>query len=253
MFGGAGSLDVLLFSILVTMMSSTLSNAIPCEDARLKCAYRSGCGLALQHYLTGCTLQGDNCTETCQHALIAVTSTDQGKELMTCECAHDDEMCKRSKSKVEICRASVTTVMNKTRVSCKMATWICNFDPLCQMALAYYNGYCKSMFKGKKCTHRCRNSISILQKQEKAAKLNNCICDGTEDYDCRGIHRNMNVLCFGKLHHDYHEVQKPVEDGNNRQNEILPDGVPGDAVRLRVDDTTLASLLLALFFLIRRD
>lgn len=62
-------------------------NPIPCEEARMKCAYRVGCGMALQNYLMGCSavLQGPPptyCPETCQHSLIALTSTEEGKELM---------------------------------------------------------------------------------------------------------------------------------------------------------------------------
>ena len=68
-----------------SILSST-NNSMRCDDARLRCAYRTGCGMALQHYLTRCTLvlQGDisECPESCQHALIALTSTDEGKELM---------------------------------------------------------------------------------------------------------------------------------------------------------------------------
>lgn len=62
------------------------SNATRCDDARMRCAYRTGCGRALTHYLTRCAsvLQGDisDCPEFCQHALIGLTSTDEGKELM---------------------------------------------------------------------------------------------------------------------------------------------------------------------------
>lgn len=58
-----------------------------CDDARLRCAYRTGCGRALQHYLTLCAsvLQGgvNDCPEICQHALIGLMSTDEGKDLMT--------------------------------------------------------------------------------------------------------------------------------------------------------------------------
>lgn len=70
--------------------------------------------------------------------------------------------------------------------------------------------------------YRCRNSIDILTRQEKAAKLNTCICDGNENYDCKGIHRNMNFLCFGKIHHDYHEVKNTLPD--TRTNEITNTG-----------------------------
>ncbi|XP_015185267.1 PREDICTED: growth arrest-specific protein 1-like isoform X2 [Polistes dominula] len=215
--------DVVLVSMmLLTMMFTyTKSTSISCEDARLRCAYRIGCGMALQHYVTGCAsvLQGDKCSESCQHALIALTSTDEGKELMMCQCTPDDEFCQQSKQKVENCRSSVTTAMNKTRVSCRIATWICNADALCQTALSYYNKFCKSMFHGKKCTHRCRNSLNILRRQEKAAKLTTCLCDGSEEYDCKGIHHNMNTLCFGKIHHDYQQAKKDVDD--TRTNDIL--------------------------------
>ncbi|KAK0181353.1 hypothetical protein PV327_003645 [Microctonus hyperodae] len=220
---------VILAFVVVTInatnnmtISTTIAIKAPirCEDARLKCAYRTGCGRALQQYLTSCAavFQGDSniCHESCQHALIALTSTDEGKELMTCECAKEDIMCLKTKERVEICRSSVNSAMNRTRVSCRIATWICNADALCSTALYYYNGFCKSMFHGKKCTHRCRNSIDILTRQEKAAKLNTCICDGAEDYDCKGIHYNMNLLCFGKILHEYNNVLLP----DTRTNEV---------------------------------
>ena len=70
---------------------------------------------------------------------------------------------------------------------------------------------------------RCRNSIGILTRQEKAAKLNTCICDGREDYDCKQIHHNMNALCFNRLHHEYHDVTRLEADirtnGVNRNGE----------------------------------
>jgi hypothetical protein len=59
-----------------------------CENARLRCAYRGGCGHALQNYLMGCSFLLDDsvtlkyCPEPCQHALIALTSSEEGKNLM---------------------------------------------------------------------------------------------------------------------------------------------------------------------------
>ncbi|XP_069701013.1 growth arrest-specific protein 1-like [Periplaneta americana] len=170
-----------------------------CEEARLKCAYRTGCGMALQNYIVGCSAvlhgPGTSCPETCQHALIALTSTEEGKDLMTCSCT--DEFCEESKRKVEICRPHVLlATQNETVVTCRIAQWICAADALCSTALDYYNRFCRAMFQGKKCTHRCNNSISILRRQEKAAKLNSCRCDGREEYDCPRIRTNMARLCF---------------------------------------------------------
>lgn len=173
-----------------------------CNETRLKCAFRSGCGTALNNYLQFCAADlsrnATTCPEACQHALIGLASTEEGKKLMECKCKVGDTMCEKPKQQAEICRSSVTAAMSKPRLSCRVASSICNADVLCSTALFYYNQNCKSMFKGKKCSHRCLNSIEILARQEKAEKLNTCVCDGNEDYNCKSIHRNMNVLCFGK-------------------------------------------------------
>lgn len=252
-------MDIVLITIVISMSSlikcsNSLStnNSMRCDDARLRCAYRTGCGMALQHYLTRCTsvLHGEmnKCPEICQHALIALTSTDEGQELMRCDCTQEDHLCMQSKQKVEVCRSSVIAAMNKTRVSCRIATWICNADAICSTALAYYNGYCKSMFHGKKCTHRCRNSINILRRQEKADKLNTCYCDGAEDYDCKSIHRNMNVLCYKKSHHIYHDEKKLNDDTStnnipNRSSNAV--GIDSTSVINRI--TFFASMVLLFF------
>lgn len=114
---------------------------------------------------------------------------------LQCECS--DDFCVESKQRVEVCRPQVTIAnRNETVVSCRVAQWICAADALCSTALDYYNRFCRAMFHGKKCSHRCMNSISILRRQEKAAKLSNCKCDGSEDYDCPQIQHNMARLCF---------------------------------------------------------
>ncbi|XP_054278783.1 growth arrest-specific protein 1-like [Macrosteles quadrilineatus] len=174
---------------------------VSCEEARLKCAYRTGCGMALQNYMVGCSSvlrdSGAHCPESCQHALIALTSTDEGKDLMSCECT--DELCKETKERVEVCRPHVLrATRNESIVSCRVAEWICGADGVCSTALDYYHRYCRSMFLGRKCSNRCKNSISILRRQEKAAKLTTCVCDGREEYDCEQIHINMARLCFHK-------------------------------------------------------
>lgn len=88
MFRGVERLRTTLVSLLLlTVCTTSISAVMSCEDARLRCAYRSGCGMALQQYLTRCSsvLGGavGGCPEICLHALIALTSTDEGKELMT--------------------------------------------------------------------------------------------------------------------------------------------------------------------------
>jgi hypothetical protein len=69
-------------------------------------------------------------------------------------------------------------------------------DPLCSTALNYYNKNCQAMFKGGKCSKRCKNSLDILMRQESAGNLATCFCDGTEDFKCKEIRENTDSLCF---------------------------------------------------------
>jgi growth arrest-specific protein 1 len=189
------------------------ATSLPCEQARMRCAYRVGCGMALQNYVVGCSgvLQGPpptQCPEICHHSLIALTSTEEGKDLMNCKCS--DEYCEDQKLRSEICRPEVMKTIGSPVVSCRVAQWICAADTQCSTALKYYNQYCRAMFHGKKCTPRCNNSISILRRQEKAAKLTTCKCDGFEDYDCRGIQKNMAKLCFHKHNHHHQNATRHV-------------------------------------------
>uniref|UniRef100_T1IMB0 furin n=1 Tax=Strigamia maritima TaxID=126957 RepID=T1IMB0_STRMM len=173
-----------------------------CDVARAKCHFRDGCGLALRNYMFDCAdmMAGRTarCSESCSRALIALMSTEEGQLLVGCDCG-DNEFCTQSKQRVEVCRPLVTGAMEKSAVvSCSVAHWICKVDSLCNTALAYYHRFCRSMIHGRKCTPRCNNSIAILNRQEKADKLRTCFCDGSEEYDCNSIKRNMQHLCFKK-------------------------------------------------------
>lgn len=108
-------------------------------------------------------------------------------------------MCLNSKSRVEVCRSQVVRAHhNDTILPCTLAHMICQADASCTAALDFYYMYCKSMFQGKKCTHKCRNALEILRRQEKSMKLQSCMCDGKEEYDCPQIRANMAKLCFHK-------------------------------------------------------
>lgn len=98
------------------------------------------------------------------------------------------------------------------------------------------------MFRGQECTYRCRNSINILRRQEKAKKLNTCICDGTENYDCKAIHRHMKVLCFGKGR-DYNTAKKTVDEKLLNKINRAADGIPD-----LINGTMLATIILLLLF-----
>lgn len=131
--------------------------------------------------------------------------------LFPLQCTCSDDFCLDAKRRVEICRPNVT-LANKdgTIVSCLIAEFICAADNECSTALYYYKRHCKSMFHGRKCTHRCSNAISILKRQEKATKLENCKCDGREDYDCTKIQKNMATLCFKDRRKQPHIIHPPT-------------------------------------------
>jgi len=62
------------------------AHEVKCPAARLACAYRAGCGLALQSYAVACHAlnkeAGSKCSSHCRHALIALLSTVEGARLM---------------------------------------------------------------------------------------------------------------------------------------------------------------------------
>jgi len=186
------------------------AHEVGCNQATMACAYRGGCGLALQQYMQSCsdlvTGVTDTCSKDCRFALIALLSTPEGKRLMECSC--EDSNCHLQKARVEPCRTEVTwNTSPDTVVSCSAATWICAADTLCSTAMDYYNRNCQKMFMGKKCSRRCKNSLDIMLRQKSAAKLATCYCEGTEDFECINIRRNTDVLCFGKK-----EVVEMVEN-----------------------------------------
>ena len=192
---------------------------VVCSQASLVCANREGCGLALQHYISSCsdlvTGATKTCSKDCRLALIALLSTPEGERLMECQC--QDEDCLLQKERVEPCRSEVTwNTRQDTVVSCTAATWICAADPLCSTAMDYYNRNCQKMFKGIKCSRRCKNSLDILLRQKAAGKLSTCYCEGTEDFECVNIRRNTDVLCFGKKDPLLEDIEDNSVDGDQK-------------------------------------
>ena len=153
-----------------------------------------------------------------------------------CNCSND-EFCLQSKKNIKPCQDEVIhATQEDTVVSCTAAQWICAADPMCSTALEYYNRFCQAMFRGKKCSARCMNSIDILRRQKAAQKLENCRCDGTEEYDCQNIKINMENLCFA-----------PEET-----NEIDVDGYPKKSNSFRVQVHKWLILLVTLFSVLFR-
>lgn len=116
--------------------------------------------------------------------------------LLQCQC--EDEYCGEAKQRIEVCRPQVLSGAANATNSCRLSQLICLADAQCATALDYYNQLCRSVYRGRKCSNKCLNSIEILRKQEKAAALTVCRCDGNEDYDCPRMQNNLARLCFHK-------------------------------------------------------
>ncbi|XP_042206231.1 growth arrest-specific protein 1-like [Homarus americanus] len=223
-----------------TTWKPSVAPRILCEEARIKCALRGGCGMALQNYMLGCAdlMSGriDYCDEYCKNSLIALTSTEEGHILMDCVCS--DDYCRETKARVEVCREEVVVAnADSSVVSCSVAHWICSADTLCSTAIGYYDRFCRKMFAGKGCSHRCNNSISILQRQKAAAKLETCVCDGTEAFDCAGIKLNMARLCFHQF--DEEQLEKEEEETNEVDTTAASKARLNSAPGLRTDQNVL--------------
>ncbi|XP_047536400.1 growth arrest-specific protein 1-like [Vanessa atalanta] len=188
--------------LLVAVLSLTVvaAGSTSCEDARMRCLYRTGCGAAINNYMNLCnevlSKPTTVCPKACEHALIALTSTEEGKELMNCQC--EDQYCLDAKKRIDVCRPQVLRGAANATSSCRLSQLICLADAQCATALGYYYQLCRSVYRGKKCSNKCLNSIEILRKQEKAAALTVCRCDGNEDYDCPRMQNNLARLCFHK-------------------------------------------------------
>ena len=73
---------------------------------------------------------------------------------------------------MEPCRAVVESQLSRdTTITCTAATVICLAEPTCHTALHYYNNNCQQMFSGEECNRKCKNSVDILSRQNKAKKV----------------------------------------------------------------------------------
>lgn len=138
--------------------------------------------------------------------------------MLQCRC--EDEFCLEAKQRIEVCRPHVLLAANAT-ASCRLSQLICLADAQCATALEYYHRLCRAMYKGRKCSNKCLNSIAILKKQEKAAALTVCRCDGYEDYDCPRMQNNLDRLCFHKVkkNHDQEDKQDETTTISNETKE----------------------------------
>jgi len=185
---------------------------------------------------------GGKCPEKCRNTLVGLASTAEGRLLMECDCAGDDD-CEGTRNRLEACgrHAVRLAARNDTVSSCGEAKWICLSDAECGKALEHYHHNCGAMFRGRRCTERCRNSVAILRRQEKAAKLESCECRGEDqrfgEFDCTEVKENMARLCDSVEDEEAALSPQPpmIYDGTNALGEGEEEGEVGQSASASVD------------------
>uniref|UniRef100_A0A6G1SAX4 Growth arrest-specific protein 1 n=1 Tax=Aceria tosichella TaxID=561515 RepID=A0A6G1SAX4_9ACAR len=186
-------------NVVVTMATKQTLN---CEQAYYQCGLRRVCAQALRVYDDECrgliSSWTNQCSARCLRATIALRSTEEGDDLVNCDC-QNNEYCLQNKNRSAICGPEVEKAIEpKTRVSCSTASAICMADQLCSTAFDYYYQNCQTLFSQRHCSMRCNNSLAILYRQPKASKLIDCQCDGTEEFPCLKYKTYTERLCLNK-------------------------------------------------------
>ena len=85
--------------------AETPAENVTCDVASAECQNRAGCGFALENYMLGCMdlIEGESdvCNSHCQHALIALMSTHEGKRLMKVRITHRKDSLVKCQSPVK--------------------------------------------------------------------------------------------------------------------------------------------------------
>jgi len=206
----------MFIQLTLALFSLTLlgSDASSCLTARNRCTSRIGCGMALNNFLVSCesVMAGmvDHCTDTCMRAVISLVTVDDniGADYLTCSCEGD---CALMKKRVGMCSEGVLkaleTLDNQEVISCSLARMLCEADTQCWTALQYFEDRCSNLWEqyspdALRCSDSCNNSLTILYRQTRAAKLSNCMCDNTDplidENMCIRMRYNTDYYCLKK-------------------------------------------------------
>ncbi|KAF6040605.1 GAS1 [Bugula neritina] len=211
---------MLTFLLALTLLVTGVFGEAPnCMDARNKCISRIGCSMALNNFQIACEKVQlglvDQCTDQCMRAVVSLVTVDSniGTDYLTCNCEGNKD-CDLWKRRVETCSADVFRALesldNEEVISCSLARMLCDADTQCWTALSYYEKFCSNLWilhtteheKTLDCSPKCNNSLAILYKQTRAAKLKNCVCDDADPYvdekTCIRMRYNTQKSCFGE-------------------------------------------------------
>ncbi|XP_065307088.1 uncharacterized protein [Dermacentor albipictus] len=204
-----------------------------CEEAEQDCIGRLSCGMAFHGHRLDCKreLAGrtpGRCSVHCRQSLVSLASTEEGYAYIGCECGGDD-YCRALRLRLAPCwwqkpcasstssatafqlpggltpvasspsSSSSTTASLSSRPQCSRLAQDCVADPVCSVAWDYYRRFCHEVLDGvaDNCSTRCRNSVRILVRMEKAHRVLDCACDGrVTRVTCGNELNRIRTACF---------------------------------------------------------
>ncbi|KAK8773545.1 hypothetical protein V5799_011921 [Amblyomma americanum] len=197
----------------VSALPASPRRRLTCEEAEQDCIGRLTCGMAFHGHRLDCKreLAGrtpGRCSVHCRQSLVSLASTEEGYAYIGCECG-SDEFCRALRLRLAPCwwqrspcstaasnatagfqlpggltliasSPSSATSASSSRPRCSQLAQECVSDPVCSVAWHYYQRFCHEVLDGaaENCSNRCRNSVRILVRMEKAHRLLDCACDG---------------------------------------------------------------------------
>ena len=195
-----------------------------CHVAQNRCVGEHECSMALHNYILTCgdMTRGEitHCSNHCKKALLTLLSVanQRGIEYMTCNCG-DDDICMSKRAPARRCCGVLDAVQHAaddTPIVCSIALLICHIDTQCLKAMTDLKTNCKESFDDPK----CKQSLTVFHRQEKARKLKTCLChDGEDDQWCHSPTNNSslcNVDLTGK-HRIRHHLPSSLSTDTNIQ------------------------------------
>ncbi|KAH6926872.1 hypothetical protein HPB50_022641 [Hyalomma asiaticum] len=206
-----------------------------CAEAEQDCIGRLTCGMAFHGHRLDCKreLAGrtpGRCSVHCRQSLVSLASTEEGYAYIGCECEGDD-FCRALRLRLAPCwwqkpcssststaaanatgfqlsggltspsssASSSSTTSSSARPQCSQLAQDCVADPVCSVAWDYYRRFCHEVLDGvaDNCSTRCRNSVRILMRMEKAHRLLDCACGGrVTRVTCGNELNRVRTTCF---------------------------------------------------------
>ncbi|KAM7288787.1 growth arrest-specific protein 1-like [Ixodes scapularis] len=180
-----------------------------CEKAQQDCIGRLACDMALHGHRLDCKreLAGRTparCSVQCRQSFVSLATTEEGFTYLLCDCGRD-EYCRALRRRTSSCwweqpwANHSFAQRGSSKPTCSGLTVECMDDPVCSLAWDYYRRFCHEVLDGSapQCSTRCRNSVSILLRMERAHRALECECDGgAPRTSCADEISRVRTKCF---------------------------------------------------------